>query len=107
MAELDKLIKACLNKKRRAQREVYDLLVDQLYWTAKRYLKHEEDIEEVLADSFYTIFTKLNQLKSSDALYTWSKRIVINNCLKRIKNRFTHYVDSIFFQNSMLCVVCN
>jgi len=96
MADLDKLIKACLKDKRKAQRQLYDLLADQLYWTSKRYLKHEEDIEEVLADSFYTIFTKLHQLKNSDALYTWSKRIVINNCLKRLKNKLTHlYIDDL------------
>ena len=96
MANLEKLIKACLKNKPKAQKQVYDLLADQLYWTCKRYLKHEEDIEEVLADSFYTIFTKLNQLKNIDALYTWSKRIAINNCLKRVKKDFTHlYIEDL------------
>jgi RNA polymerase sigma-70 factor (ECF subfamily) len=94
MADLKIIIAACKKGKRSAQKQLYDLLADQLYWTCRRYLKHEEDIEEVLADSFYTIFTKLDQLKHHDAIYTWSKRITINNCLKRVKKDFTHlYID--------------
>jgi len=48
---------------RDAQREVYTYMSPKLYRTCKRYLKKEEEIEEVLADAFYTIFTKLDQLK--------------------------------------------
>ena len=44
---------------RDAQREVYTYMSPKLYRTCKRYLKKEEEIEEVLADAFYTIFTKL------------------------------------------------
>lgn len=96
MADMKKLIAACKNHKRSAQKQLYDELADQLYWTCKRYLKHEVDIEEVLADSFYTIFTKIEQLKHHDAIYTWSKRITINNCLKRVKKDFTHlYIDDL------------
>jgi RNA polymerase sigma-70 factor (ECF subfamily) len=94
MADLKKLIAACKKRKRSAQKQLYDELAEQLYWTCKRYLKHEEDVEEALADSFYLIFTKIDQLKHHDAIYTWSKRITINNCLKRVKNDFTHlYID--------------
>jgi hypothetical protein len=40
----------------------------QIVHTCKRYLKKEEEIEEALADAFYTIFTKLDQLKEFGAL---------------------------------------
>lgn len=96
MVELEKLISACQKNKRAAQKQLYDLLADQLYWTCKRYLKHEEEVEEALADSFYTIFTKLHQLKNAEAIYTWSKRIAINNCLKRVKKELTHlYIEDV------------
>ena len=48
---------------RDSQRQVYELLAPKLYHTCKRYLKKEEEIEEALADAFYTILTKLEQLK--------------------------------------------
>jgi RNA polymerase sigma-70 factor (ECF subfamily) len=94
MAELNNLIAACKKNKPSAQKSLYNQLADQLYWTCKRYLKHEEDVEEALADSFYIIFTKIKQLKNPEAIYTWSKRITINHCLKRIKKEFTHlYIE--------------
>lgn len=43
---------------RDAQRQVYEYLAPKLYRTCKRYLKKEEEIEEALADAFFTIFTK-------------------------------------------------
>jgi len=96
MADLKKLIKACIKNKRQAQRQLYELLADQLYWTCKRYLKNEQDIEEVLADSFYIIFTKIKQLKTSEALYNWSKRIAINTCLKQLKKDLNHlYIEDV------------
>lgn len=96
MADLKKIILACKKHKQSAQKQLYNKLADQLYWTCKRYLKKEEDIEEVLADSFYTIFTKIDQLKHHEAIYTWSKRITINYCLKYLKKDFTLlYIDDI------------
>lgn len=90
MVALEKLISACKKNKQSAQKQLYNELADQLYWTCKRYLKQEEEVEEALADCFYTIFTKLHQLKNPDAIYTWSKQIAINNCLRRIKKELTH-----------------
>ena len=61
------LIAACKKMQRDAQREVYTYMSPKLYRTCKRYLKKEEEIEEVLADAFYAIFTKLDQLKEIGA----------------------------------------
>ncbi|MES2409838.1 MAG: RNA polymerase subunit sigma-24, partial [Bacteroidota bacterium] len=60
-------ISACKKLQRDAQRQVYEYMSPKLYRTCKRYLKKEEEIEEVLADAFYTIFTKMDQLKENGA----------------------------------------
>ena len=54
----------CRNKDRNAQRKLYEEYAGRFFATCKRYLKNDEDAEEVLADSFYLIFTKLEQLKN-------------------------------------------
>jgi DNA-directed RNA polymerase specialized sigma24 family protein len=54
-----KIIQACRKKQREGQRLLYEQMGSKLYYTCKRYLKKEEDIEEVMADAFYTIFTKI------------------------------------------------
>lgn len=91
------LIAACKKMQRDAQRQVYDQLSPKLYYTCKRYLKNEEEIEEALADAFYTIFTKLDQLKAVEAFEAWARRITVNHCLLtlRKKTNFNMYLDDI------------
>lgn len=91
----EKLITACRNMHRNAQRQVYELMAPKLYHTCKRYLKSEEEIEEAVADAFYTIFTKLNQLKEVKAFEAWARRIAINQCLLTLKKKvnFNIYIE--------------
>lgn len=96
MADLNKILKGCIKQKPNAQRQLYDLLANQLFWTCKRYLKKDEDAEEVLADCFISIFKKIKQLQNAEAIYNWARMIVIRACLKRIKNEITHlYIEEI------------
>lgn len=89
------LISACKKMQRDAQRQVYDYMGPKLYRTCKRYLKKEEEIEEVMADSFYTIFTKMDQLKENGAFEAWARKITINHCLHQLKRNvnFNLYLE--------------
>ncbi|MEW5676165.1 sigma-70 family RNA polymerase sigma factor [Flavobacterium enshiense] len=80
---------------RDAQRQVYEMLAPKLYRTCKRYLKKEEEIEEVLADAFYTIFTKMDQLKELGAFEAWARKITVNHCLYQLKRNvnFNLYLE--------------
>jgi len=62
-------------------------MAPKLYRTCKRYLKKEEEIEEALADAFYTIFTKLDQLKENGAFEAWARRITVNMCLQQLRRK--------------------
>lgn len=89
------LLIACKKMQRDAQRQVYEYLSPKLYRTCKRYLKKEEDIEEILADAFYTIFTKMDQLKELAAFEAWARKITVNNCLHQLKRNinFNIYLE--------------
>ena len=80
---------------RGSQRQVYELLAPKLYRTCKRYGKKEEEIEEAMADAFYTIFTKLDQLKEVLAFEAWARKITVNQCLLTLKKNinFNLYLD--------------
>ena len=82
---------------RDAQRQMYEYMSPKLYRTCKRYLKKEEEIEETLADAFFTIFTKLDQLKEMGAFEAWARKITVNHCLANIKKNtnFNMYLDDI------------
>jgi RNA polymerase sigma factor (sigma-70 family) len=80
---------------RDSQRRVYELMAPKLYHTCKRYLKSEEEIEEAVADAFYTIFTKLDQLKETKAFEAWARKIAVNMCLLSLKRKvnFNIYIE--------------
>ncbi|MFP9115074.1 RNA polymerase sigma factor [Flavobacterium sp. RHBU_3] len=80
---------------RDAQRQVYELLSPKLYHTCKRYLKSEEEIEEAMADAFFNIFTKLDQLKEDKAFEAWARKIAVNQCLHTLKRKvnFNIYIE--------------
>lgn len=91
----EKLISECKKMQRAAQRQLYELMAPKLYQTCKRYLKKEEEIEEALADAFYTIFTKLDQLKEVLAFEAWARKIAVNQCLLTLRKNvnFNIYID--------------
>jgi RNA polymerase sigma factor (sigma-70 family) len=80
---------------RDAQRQVYEIMAPKLYRVCKRYLKKEEEIEEVLADAFYIIFTKMDQLKEIGAFEGWARKITVNQCLHQLKKNvnFNLYLE--------------
>jgi RNA polymerase sigma-70 factor (ECF subfamily) len=88
-------IVGCRKKQRDAQRQVYDYMSPKLIRTCKRYLKKQEEIEEVLADAFYTIFTKIDQLKENNAFEAWARKITVNQCLLHLKRNvnFNLYLE--------------
>jgi RNA polymerase sigma factor (sigma-70 family) len=91
----ENLILSCKKMQRDAQRQVYEFMSPKLYRTCKRYLKKEEEIEEAMADAFYTIFTKLDQLKEFQAFEAWARKIMVNYCLMTIRKKvnFNMYLD--------------
>jgi RNA polymerase sigma factor (sigma-70 family) len=70
-------------------------MAPKLYRTCKRYLKKEEDVEEALANAFYTIFTKMDQLKEIGAFEAWARKIAVNQCLYHLKRKvnFNLYLE--------------
>ena len=100
----EKIIQACKKQRRDAQRQLYEYMAPKLYYLCKRYLKKEEEMEEVLADSFFIIFTKLDQLKEVKAFEGWAKKIAVNQCLAQLKKNlnFNLYLDDVSYAKQPL-----
>lgn len=92
----EKTIEQCKQQQRSAQRYVYEQLATRLYYVCNRYLRNREDVEEALADAFYTIFTRIDQLKDVQAFEAWCRSITIHQCLNRLRSQkpFTLLIDS-------------
>lgn len=87
------LLLECQRNSRNAQRQVYERMAGKLHSVCRRYLKNDEDIEEVLADTFYKIFTKMGQLQNPDTFEAWAKKITVNECLQKLRRDKTLHIS--------------
>lgn len=93
------LLTDCQRNDRNAQRQLYEKMAGKLYAVCRRYLKSDEDIEEVLADAFYKIFTRLDQLKDHHVFDAWARKITVNECLQKLRS--TRVLEIHFEENMM------
>ncbi|MEY8760461.1 RNA polymerase sigma factor [Chryseobacterium tongliaoense] len=89
----NELLLECQRNDRNAQRKVYEKMAGRLHAVCRRYLKNDEDIEEVLADTFYKIFTKINQLQNPDIFEAWARKIAVNECLQKLRTKKALYIS--------------
>ncbi len=70
-----------------AMKEVYCRYVRYLTAVCSRYIQDEEDIKDVLQDSFLKIFSSINTFehRGEGSLKGWMTKIVVNESLKFIK----------------------
>lgn len=80
-----------------AMKALYCQYAEYLTAVCSRYIIHEEDVRDILHDSFIKIFTSIDQFIYRDigSLRAWITRIVVNESLKNLKQngRFTNIQD--------------
>ena len=73
------------------QKEFYEILVrrnnQKLYRVIRSYIKDEDDIEDIMQDSYVKAYTKLDQFNLESTFSTWLVRIAINEALARLKEK--------------------
>ncbi len=91
MEDFSKLIKACVNGERKAQKRLYDLFASKMMMICIRYSKSESEAEDILQESFIKIFKHLKDLREYSNVAAWIKRIVINTALNYQRSKLYLY----------------
>lgn len=64
------------------KRSAFDQLVDRykepLYWHIRHMVKHHEDADDVLQNTFIKVFRYIDKFKGDSKLYSWMYRIATN-----------------------------
>jgi RNA polymerase sigma factor (sigma-70 family) len=83
------LIKECRQGSSAAQQCLFDHFANHMMMICCRYVKNEQDAEEIVLNGFYKFFTSLQhfQYKGEAALFGWIKRIMINECLMFLRKK--------------------
>lgn len=85
--KINHLIEACKKGNQKAQIQVYDKYCQAMFTIACRYLKNEEDAKDVMQEGFLKAFTNLKNYKETATFGAWLKRIIINQCIDRLKKK--------------------
>ena len=91
------LAELCKSGNQNAQLEIYNRYYKAMYNIALRIVKDTYEAEDVMQDSFLTVFTKLDELKDLKTFGAWLKRIVINNSIYHYKK--SHKYQNVPFDN--------
>src|SRR3954462_10295698 len=57
----------------------------RLYRITKGYINDEAEIEEVMQDAYVKAFRNLSKFEGRSQFATWLTKILINECLQRVK----------------------
>lgn len=95
---LQQLVKEAKQGSTAAQKCLYDGFSGSMTLVCRRYVKNEQDAEELMLNGFYKFFRSLAsfQYKSEGELTAWIKKIMINECLMFLRKKmgFTLVSDS-------------
>ena len=73
------------------EKELYEILVrrnnQKLFRCIRGYLSDEEEIKDVMQNSYLKAFDKLSQFKLQSSFSTWLIRIAMNEALARLKQK--------------------
>lgn len=59
----------------------------RMHCVARRMLRSEEDAADAVQDAFLAAFAALHRFRAQAQIYTWLHRIVVNQCLMRLRSR--------------------
>ncbi len=86
MKETD-LIQGCQKKDSIAQHALFEKYAGILMTICRRYATDQPEAEDMLQDSFISIFSHINQFKSTGSFEGWLKRITVNTAIRVIQKR--------------------
>ena len=93
----NELISGCKAQNRKAQKRLYEQYAPIMLGICRRYVKNQEDAEDVLLEAFYKIISNIGQYEGKGSFEGWMKRITINESLMylRKKRNFMLNIDAI------------
>ncbi len=87
---LTDLIALCTSGNRAAQKRLYDTYAPATYGIVKRYIYDDRKAQEILNDTFFKVFTKIQTYAFGGAFEGWIRRIAINVITDHLRQNIKH-----------------
>lgn len=79
------IISGCLKFDPIARKILYDKYSSQMYSVCLRYASSKDQANDIFQEAFYLVYKNLKQIRNTDALSGWVKRIFVNTSLETLK----------------------
>ncbi len=90
----DRTIADCRKQQPEAQKAVYTAFAPMVLAVCRRYIHDRESAEDVMQETFVTVFTKIEQYKGSGAFEGWVRKIAVNLSLMYLrKHKYMNELD--------------
>jgi len=83
----DKMIQACIDEQKSAQKYLYDLYSPKMYFVCLRYARHDLEAQDMLQDGFIKVFDNIQKFKKNGSFEGWIRRIMVNTSLNHCRKR--------------------
>ena len=71
----------------KAQKQLYDTYSSLMFALVRRYVKTQEDAEDVFVEGMFKILTKISSYRDEGSFEGWMKRIMINEALMHLRKQ--------------------
>ena len=87
--ELQQLLKECKTGSITAQKCLYDKFANRTFLLCRRYMKTDQDAEEMVGNGFLKFFARLHSFNYNNeaALWGWMNKIMVNECLMQLRKK--------------------
>lgn len=85
MRNLEKNFKLAKEQDRRGQKALYEMFSAKMLAIANSYVNNIHDAEDILMNSFFTCFSKIDDCREWKSFQFWLRKIVVNNAINFIR----------------------
>ena len=87
MSDIEKYVEDAVNGDSEAFARLYELSKRQVYFTCLKFLKNEQDAQDITQEVYITVMKKLSTLTDKASFQAWINRIAVNKCKNFLKAR--------------------
>lgn len=85
MRNLEKNFKLAKEQDRRGQKALYEMFSAKMLAIANSYVNNIHDAEDILMNSFFICFSKIDDCREWKSFQFWLRKIVVNNAINFIR----------------------
>jgi RNA polymerase sigma-70 factor (ECF subfamily) len=82
----EQLVKECIKKDIRAQKQLYEKYAPLMMSVCLRYVKDREIAQNLLQDGFIKLFDKIHTYSGTGSFVGWMRRIFVNTALEYLRH---------------------